>query len=367
MERAAWVALALAPGIGYQRLAAIVAASGSASGAWSAPLALWCSATGLSASAVSAARRGSPADGQRLIEAVHALGGKVLLPWDDDFPARLRDIPDPPPFLCALGRLEHLGRPAVAVVGSRNPTSYGARACREIAGLAAASGLAVVSGLARGLDALAHEAALDADGATIGVLGNGIDVVYPAANRRLYDRVSRDGLLLSEFPPGERPRAGWFPRRNRLVSGLASVTVVVEAAGKSGALVTASAALDQGREVLAVPGPIDSPTSTGTNRLIRDGAGPYLEAQDLFAHYPGVEPAPRPPASGPRRAPCGEPLCSALATGPLTLDALVSQSGLGTAAALTRLTALELEGVLARRPDGLFELAAEPGDIVPVR
>jgi DNA processing protein len=358
-ERAAWIALGLAPGIGYHRMAAIVAAAGSASGAWSAPLELLGSAAGLSAAATAAAIRStSPGDGRRLIEQVGELGGTVLLPWDGAYPAALRDIEQPPPFLCALGKLEHLALPAVAVVGSRDHTPYGARACRDLARTAAASGLAVVSGLARGLDAVAHQAALDAGGATIGVLGNGLGVVYPAANRHLYQRMARDGLILSEFPPGERPRAGWFPRRNRLVSGLAKVSVVVEAALKSGALVTAAAALEQGREVMALPGPIDSPTSAGANRLIRDGAAPYLEPRDLFAHYPGIEPAPIAPAR-PASGRSADPLCAALADGPLPLDVLTGRSGLGASGALARLTALELEGVLVRRPDGLFALVPD--------
>ncbi len=157
---------------------------------------------------------------------------------------------------------------------------------RALAWGAASAGLAVVSGMARGLDAVAHTAALDSGGATIGVLGNGLGVIYPTANRVLYQRVAANGLLLTEFPPGERPTAGSFPRRNRLISGLARVTVVVEAAEGSGALITAGTALDQGREVMAVPGNITSPSSVGANRLIRDGAEPLLSSDDLLAHYP---------------------------------------------------------------------------------
>jgi DNA processing protein len=142
--------------------------------------------------------------------------------------------------------------------------------------------------MARGLDAVAHRAALDCGGTTIGVLGNGPGVIYPAANRALYQRVAEQGLLLSEFPPGERPHPGSFPRRNRLISGLARVTVVIEAAEGSGALITAGTALDQGREVMCVPGNITSPVSVGTNRLIRDGAAPLLEPADLLQHYPDL-------------------------------------------------------------------------------
>ncbi len=165
--------------------------------------------------------------------------------------------------------------------------------------------------MARGLDAVAHAAALDAGGTTIGVLGNGLGVIYPAANRLLYERVAADGLLLTEFPPGERPHVGSFPRRNRLISGLSRVTVVIEAAEGSGALITAGTALDQGREVMAVPGPITSPQSVGANRLIRDGAAPLLESRRSappFSRAVAAAPtasvsdstrgAPAPPASG---------------------------------------------------------------------
>jgi DNA processing protein len=214
-----------------------------------------------------------------------SLGAVCLLPGDPDFPSILADIPEPPPVLFALGRLELLALPAVAIVGSRDHSVYGAECCRLIAAQAARAGIAVVSGMARGLDAVAHHAALDAGGATIGVLGNGLGVIYPAANRGLYEQVQRSGLLLTEFPPGERPHMGSFPRRNRLISGLARVTVVVEAARGSGTMRTVESALEQGRDVMAVPGPITSATSEGTNRLIRDGAEPLLEMGDLLRHY----------------------------------------------------------------------------------
>ena len=220
------------------------------------------------------------------------MGGRVLLFDDPEYPPSLRVIPDAPPVLFVQGGLSLLDPPAVAIVGSRDHTAYGGEVGRKLAWGAASAGLVVVSGMARGLDAVAHSAALDAGGGTIGVMGNGLGVVYPAANRRLYSRVERRGLLLTEFPPGERPSAGSFPRRNRLISGLARVTVVVEAARGSGALITAGTALDQGREVMAVPGNITSPTSTGANELIRDGATPLLTIEDLLRHYPeAVQPA----------------------------------------------------------------------------
>jgi DNA processing protein len=224
--------------------------------------------------------------GRTTAENAAKLGARVLVPDDADYPALLRPIPDPPPVLFALGDHTLLFRPAAAIVGSRDHSAYGAEVCRAISAAAAGVGVVIVSGMARGLDAIAQTAALDSGGTTIGVLGNGLGVVYPAANRALYERVAKDGLLLTEFPPGERPHAGSFPRRNRLISGLCRVTVVVEAAVGSGALITAGTALDQGREVMAVPGNITSPVSVGTNQLIRDGAAPVLEPGDLLQHFP---------------------------------------------------------------------------------
>jgi DNA processing protein len=360
--RAAWVALALTPGIGFQRLARVVAAIGSSDGAFGAPSAFLCAGARIPASVAEAIAAGSPAPGARVIERVEALGGRVLLPWDEEYPARFRDIAVPPMFLCASGRIELAAREAVAVVGSRDHTAYGSRACRTLAGAAAAEGLVVVSGMARGLDSIAHQAALDAGGATIGVLGNGIGVVYPAANRRLYQRVARDGLLLSEFPPDEPPRPGSFPRRNRLVSGLARVTLVVEAGIKSGALITAEQALEQGAEVLAVPGPITSPVSAGANRLIRDGAGPCLEPADLLAPFPAL--ARRVAALRSASPDLGgsvgpeDPVLRELRAGPLPPDLLGQRLGRPAAGVLAALTALELAGRVSRRPDGNFEATA---------
>ena len=216
--------------------------------------------------------------------------------------------------------------------------------------------------MARGLDAVAHAAALDAGGGTIGVLGNGLGVIYPAANRALYERVMAHGLLLSEFPPGERPHAGSFPRRNRLISGLARAAVVVEAALGSGALITAGAALDQGREVLAVPGPITSAVSSGCNRLIRDGATPYLEPLDLLQHFPEALPvADEPAESGPvlvalpdTLSPMERRVAELLGGEPAHLDALIVRCGRPVGELLAVLCALELQGLAEQLPGRLF-------------
>jgi DNA processing protein len=234
-----------------------------------------------------------------------------------------------------------------------------------MAGGIAEAGVVVVSGMARGLDAVAHGAALDAGGATIGILGNGLGVIYPAANRRLYDRVVEHGLLLTEFPPGERPGIGAFPRRNRLISGLARVTVVIEAAEGSGTLITVGTALAQGRDVMAVPGDITSPTSVGTNRLIRDGAEPLLQIEDLLAHYPevGGSAGQRLGASAAHASPPDDlsPLelsvFDVLRHGPAALDQVIEQTGAAAPEALAAISSLELRGVMTQL-EGKFTLTA---------
>ncbi len=362
-DRAAYVALALTPGIGSARLQNLLTACGSASGALSAPLAFLSSVPGISAAAASTIKGRRVADGERVLAAAEQAGVLVLTPTDPGFPAQLREIPEPPELLFAAGRIELLDRPAVAIVGSRDHTAYGAQVCAMIGGGAARAGLVVVSGMARGLDAVAHVAALDAGGGSIGVLGNGIGVIYPAANRELYERMSSDGLLLTEFPPGERPHAGGFPRRNRLISALARVTIVVEAAPGSGALITAGTALDQGRDVLAVPGPITSRTSGGTNALIRDGAHPLLELNDLFQFYGEAVPDSAPPRAAEPTLPADlDPqergLAELLSGGERQLDALALSARRSVADVLSLLASLEIQGLVERKPGNVFGLRA---------
>jgi DNA processing protein len=361
-QRAAYVALALTPGIGPSRLHAIVKACHTATGAFSAPFAFLCSIPGLTPAAASAVAAGDIEVGVRALEETARLGGRVLILQDPEYPELLRQIPEPAPVLFLLGDLSLLARPAVAVVGSRDHTAYGGEVARAVAWAAASAGLVVASGMARGLDAVAHDAALDAGGATIGVLGNGLGVVYPAANAGLYRRVVERGLLVTEFPPGERPTAGSFPRRNRLISGLARVTVVVEAAEGSGALITAGTALEQGRDVMAVPGNITSARSAGVNRLIRDGAEPLLDALDLLAHYPeAVRPAEALAARPPVTQPLPDDLTAQdravaeiLGAEPMALEDLVGRSGRPPQDVLAVLCALEIAGVVEQQPGSRF-------------
>jgi DNA processing protein len=367
-ERAAWVALALVPGVGPGRLHSLVEVCQSSIGALSAPFAFLCTVPGMSPAAATAVKQTSLEEGHRVIQETERAGGWMLAERDPGYPALLRHIAEPPPLLFGQGDAALLERPAAAVVGSREHTEYGAAVARRVAWEAAAGGVVIVSGMARGLDAVAHRAALDAGGTTIGVLGNGLGVIYPAANRDLYQRVAAAGLLLTEFPPGERPHAGSFPRRNRIISGLARVTVVVEAGEHSGALITAGTALEQGREVMAVPGPITSPQSVGPNRLIRDGATPLLEGRDLLEHYPDAKPVPAPRPIEAIAGPTSRPLPSSLAgeeravaellgPEPVLLDELVTRSGRSARELLAALCGLEIAGVVEQRPGPRFRRA----------
>lgn len=363
-DLAGYVALALVPGIGPVRLRALLDACGSPDGAFSAPFARLGTVPGFSRAAVTGVRSARREHGEEVLRRTAALGGFVVTPFDSRFPPALREIPDAPALLFLSGSPELLQRPAVAIVGSRDHSAYGATVCRLVAARAAEAGIVVVSGMARGLDAVAHEAALDAGGASIGVLGNGLGIVYPSANRALYERMRAHGLLLTEFSPGERPNAGSFPRRNRLISGLVRVTVVIEAAAGSGTLITVDSALAQGRDVMAVPGAITSAVSVGTNRLIRDGASPLLEPDDLLAFYPEAivtRPA-RPITSGDTASaplpadltPDERIIAELIGPEPLHLDDLAARSERPMASVLATLSALEVRGVVRQDPGRIF-------------
>ncbi|HEX2060727.1 MAG TPA: DNA-processing protein DprA [Thermoanaerobaculia bacterium] len=211
----------------------------------------------------------------------------VVTLLDDAYPAALREIPDPPLALHYRGDVSLLARPAIAMVGSRRPSPYGVNAAVHLARELAAAGLLVVSGMARGIDAASHHAALDAGGATIAVLGTGIDVIYPRENARLFHRIAAHGLVISASPPGTPPKPEQFPMRNRVISGLALGSVIVEATRRSGSLITARLAAEQNREVFAVPGSIFSAGSEGTHRLIQYGAKLVHRVGDILDELPG--------------------------------------------------------------------------------
>lgn len=289
------------------------------------------------------------------LERLAAAGYRFLGCSSPDFSQLLRSIHDPPAglFLRGDGEPELLSRPAVAIVGARACSGYGASVARTLGRDLAAAGLVVVSGLARGIDAEAHRGALEAGGATVAVLGCGIDRDYPAAHAELARRVAAAGLLVSEYAPGVEPAPWRFPARNRIVAGLSAATTVVEARERSGALITADLALEEGREVFAVPGEITSSLSTGTNTLLKLGATPLTGAADVFASF-GIEPQ---AAVAEDVSPAAAALLELVRAEPAGADALTRQSGLDAGEVARALVELELGGLVAAS-HGLFRAVA---------
>ena len=376
-ELAAYLALAAVPGIGTVRLSALLGAFASARAVLAAPLDTLAAVPGIGRAGAAAIRAASPDAGARVLADLDRLGARVLLPDDPRFPPLLNEIPEPPAVLFAWGDSDLLRRPAVALVGSRDHTAYGAEAARSLAAGVARAGAVVVSGMARGVDAIAPAAALDAGGTSVGVLGNGFGVVYPAANRDLYARMIAHGCLVTELPPGERPRAHSFPRRNRLIAGLARATVVVEARPDSGAVITADAALDQGRTVLAVPGPITSVTSLGCNRLIQQGAKPCLGPGDILEEI-GLgslgtgdggrgtgglrdRTPPSSPVPPPGLSPLQLALWPSLAAAPRHVDDLAGAAAAEAGEVLVALTDLEMRGLVRQTVGMRFEIIGDFG------
>jgi len=347
-ELRALLQLCALPGVGNgDRLRTLLRNYGSARAALSAPAAAIGEAAALVRDSAVIRRRVEAS-----LRTVLRTGVQVLLETDLRYPTRLLHLPDPPPVLFARGRLELLERPAVAVVGARQSTEYGESAARLLAGGLSQAGVVVVSGLARGIDAQAHAAALE--GGTIAVLAGGIDVAYPVQNTWLYERIAREGLLLSEMAPGTPALKHLFPRRNRLIAALALGVTVVEASARSGALITVRHALDLGREVLAVPGPIGRKTSVGTNALLRDGATPAIEVRDILEAVGLGELARRGPAaetehgkSAPVPAglsPVARAVWAALGHDPMHVDDLADACDMPPSVLLSALLELELAG-----------------------
>jgi len=287
------------------------------------------------------------ADPRRLAEQARRCGAEVVTLADPGYPRPLRDLPDPPLALYVRGRLRE--GPAVAVVGTRSPSSDGEYVAQRMGADLARAGVCVVSGLARGVDAAAHRGAVEAGGPTVAVLGCGVDVRYPAGHEALADQVAACGALVSEYPPGTPPARHHFPQRNRIISGLARAVVVVEATLRSGALITADLALEQGREVFAVPGSVLNPRSAGPHRLLREGAGWAESASDVLQALGLAVAAVRQQTVGPAERRLLEALRE-----PRYPDELVA-AGLGPAAAVNSLlVALEVRGLVRRMSGGRY-------------
>jgi DNA processing protein len=284
-----------------------------------------------------------------------------VIAWDDpDYPQELLALGDAPPALFFVGQRPLLNRPALAIVGSRSATPAGIENARAFAQALADAGLTIVSGLALGIDAGAHRGALEGRGSTIAVVGTGLDRVYPARNRALAHAIAAGGALLSEFPPGTPARKENFPRRNRLISGLARGVLVVEATPSSGSLITARLAGEQGREVFAIPGSIHSPFSKGCHRLIREGAKLVETAQDVLdeLRIDRIVPTVRTDPDAHALSPDAVRVLAAIGHDPADVDLLIARTGLRADAVAVALVTLELEGAVAALPSGRWQRMA---------
>lgn len=372
-ELSALLRLRLLPGLGDRAVIRLLDSRGSAARVVALP------DTRFEAAAGTRALKGrrDPAIRERveqILAGCDELGIRILSFGGPGYPSSLRELSDPPPVLFLRGRSDLLDRPGVAVVGSRRATPTGRRAAERIGRDLSEAGVAVLSELAFGIDGAAHRGALGGPGGTIAVLGRGPDRAYPRGNWALFDQILDEGLVLSEFPPGEPARPFHFPRRNRVLAALSQAVVVVEAARRSGALITVDHALDLGREVFAVPGSIETPRAEGTNALLRDGAHLLTEARDLL-EVMGWEVAPNNRSAGRsagQKAGSDAPSMGASPDGPRSsgastertvligclgpvprvLDDLIQATGLSPSRALSLLTTLEMEGAARRELTG---------------
>lgn len=327
---------------------------------------------GLGEAAVDFLRRPDPSEAvEAELRWAEADGHHILVFDDPDYPPQLKTVPAPPPVLYVRGDKTLLSEPQLAIVGSRNPTGTGRENARDFAEHFSRAGLTITSGLALGIDGAAHRGALDADAPTVGVMATGADRIYPARHRALAESMLKRGALVTEMPLGTRPLRELFPQRNRLISGLSVGVLVVEAARQSGSLITARLALEQSREVFAIPGSIHNPLARGCHRLIRQGAKLVESAGDILEELePRLREFLNPPAqpAGEQAGPAdGEPpdedharLLEALGHDPLPVDRLVERTGLAAADVASMLLIMELEGRVRAEPGGLYSRRGGP-------
>ncbi|OUM99502.1 MAG: DNA protecting protein DprA [Firmicutes bacterium ZCTH02-B6] len=362
-ERLCLLALRLVPGIGPKRITALLDRYGSAQEAWRAR-GTWDEVPGIGTALAAAARRVD----ERLVEThwhrLAAMGARVVTSGDADYPPGLHQVPSPPPVLFVKGALPPAAQPSLAIVGTRRASPYGLRTARTLGRDLAAVGVAVISGLARGVDTAAHRGALDGQGTTVAVLGSGLDVVYPPENRDLMEEIAVNGALVTEYPLGTQPQPGHFPARNRIIVGLAQGVVLVEGSRRSGAMRTVAIATDCGREVMAVPGDADRWGSDGPNHLVREGAALVRHAVDVLdtmgwaAMFPAMEIA---AGCDPEQVPGLQDVTARLlvalqASATLTIDELAAMVEAPVGTIVGALIGLELAGRVIRLPGGRFSL-----------
>ncbi|HVO84294.1 MAG TPA: DNA-processing protein DprA [Syntrophobacteria bacterium] len=361
-----WVALALIPGVGARTFHRLLQRFGSPERVFTASRRMLEEIPGLKGTSIEAIKSRAVVEdsARRELGRVRQLNLRLLRWGTTEYPPLLSNIPDPPALLYVKGQIAEGDQRAVAVVGSRHPSGYGLTVCKKLCVELAWQGWTVVSGMARGIDSAAHVGALEGGGRTLAVLGTGLDVVYPTENRKLYERIAGSGAVISELPLGTPPDPGNFPVRNRLISGLALGVVVVEATAKSGSLITAGMALEQGRQVFAVPGPLDREGVAGPHRLIKEGAKLVERAADITEELtPMVSPsivggsAPAGRDEGAPAVPLAErerKIWDLLGVEPLHIDPIARQVGLSVAQAAEVLLRLELMGLVKQLPGTLF-------------
>lgn len=356
-SRRYWVGFNLVKGIGSVRMRALLDFFGDAHTAWHASAADLQQA-GLGPKILEnflKLRQGVDLD--LMMDQIQSKGIMVLTWEDEAYPVRLSEMTQPPPVIYLRGELLAEDGWAVAVVGTRRITAYGRQAAEEIGSTLAHNGITVVSGLARGVDSIAHHAALQAGGRTLAVLGSGVDQIYPPENRRLAEQIIARGALISDYPPGTEPEAANFPPRNRIISALSRAVIIVEAGKNSGALITAAFAAEQGREVFAVPGSIYAPQSQGTNLLIQQGARPYLDGQELLEVLNLAQVADHRAARAALPTdPLESRLYALLGNAPLHVDDIRSQTDLPIEKVSAALVLMELKGFV-RQVGGMQYIA----------
>ena len=353
-ETRALLQLDATPGVGLRTLARLVDVFGSAGAALAAPSAAFARVAGRDP----AARRGDPVIAQAVqvgLAEAETLGMSICTWRDQTYPDAFRQLADPPPVLFLRGREEILGKPGVTIVGARKATSRARDVARRLGSALARAGVTVVSGMALGVDGAAHFGALEADGDTVAVLGRGADRAYPASHHRLFGDILERGLVVSEFLPGTPALPHHFPRRNRLLAALAHTVVVVEASRRSGALITVEHALDLGLDIFAVPGPIDQPSSVGSNALLADGARPLVSIEGFVRDLVGDREERPERLDGPGGT--EGRLLSGLSDGPQHVEELADRVGLDVSEVLALLAALEMQGWVEQCPGLRFRRA----------
>jgi DNA processing protein len=359
-ELAAWLRLLLTPGVGLDSARKLLAAFGLPEAVFAQPASAWQTVVGARAADALEQR---PEDLEAQVDRTEAWLAEgpdrhILTLGDTLYPPDLLQMADPPVLLYVRGDVQALHHPRrLAIVGSRNPTPQGEANARQFAQALGQAGVCVVSGLALGVDGAAHDGAMLGGAPTVAVVGTGLDRVYPKRHLALAHRIGAQGAIVSEYPLGTPPLPAHFPQRNRIIAGLSQGTLVVEAAVQSGSLITARMAVEQGREVFAIPGSIHAPQSRGCHALIRQGAKLVESAQDILEDLRFVSPAPPDDgteADAPHRA-NEDSLLKAMGHDPVSLDALQARTGLDTAHLQARLLELELSGDVARLPGGLLQ------------